>query len=75
MPLRLASLESRLCSLQVRGYDTGELATCRNFLETAVELRGWVGLPRGITQRVFAFAERGEHQTRELRANQAKAGL
>ena len=46
--------------MQVRGYDTGELATCRNFLETAVELRGWLALPKGITQRVFAFAERGE---------------
>ena len=44
---------------QVRGYDTGELATCRNFLETAVELRGWLALPRGLTQRVFAFGERG----------------
>ena len=45
--------------LQVRGYDTGELATCRRFLETAVELRSWVSLPFRITRRVFAFAERG----------------
>ena len=56
----------------MRGYDTGELATCRNFLETAVELRGWLALPRGLTQRVFAFAERGEHPTRDPQSDPAE---
>ena len=44
----------------MRGYDTGELATCRRFLEMAVELRSWVSLPFRVSRRVFAFAERGE---------------
>ncbi|KAK9809832.1 hypothetical protein WJX72_000025 [[Myrmecia] bisecta] len=40
----------------VRGYNVGELAACRNFLETAVELR--VRLPV-LKQNVYAFVEHG----------------